>query len=378
MRFLICFLTTAISLVSHAQPGAAFKEWRQQVEQSSFSGIVLVAHNGEKMFQQAFGIANRELNTPFGEHTVFDIGSITKQFTAAAIVKLAEEGKLSLQDSLSNFFNNVPSDKKKITLHNILTHSAGFPHTFGLYELIAQEDFIKEVMATELLFSPGDKYHYSSVGYSLLAVVIEKVTNVGWELYINQNLLTPAGLQNTGYRNLERSPKSLAINYGRDQNAFQRLFSLTAASKSVGHSLQHQYDKPGPRWYTEGAGGFLSTIGDMKKWYLALRSKSLLTEKSWSTIFKPHIATDKAATAHYGYGWVLGANKIGQKSISHNGSNGYTFADFKYFPDEDVFIFFATNNWDDMPSKLLSKLEHVVLDAVANKTIQPTTNASVN
>lgn len=378
MRVLICFLTAAISLVSHAQPDVTFKDWQHQVEQSDFSGIVLVAHNGEEVFKQAFGIANRELNIPFSEHTVFDIGSITKQFTAAAIVKLAEEGKLSLQDSLSNFFDDVPSDKQNITLHTMLTHSAGFPHTFGLYDLVTQEDFIKEAMATELLFSPGDKYHYSSVGYSLLAVVIEKVTYMGWENYINQNLLEPGGLQNTSYRNLERSPKSLAINYGRDPNAFQRFFSLTAASKSVGHSLQHQYDEPGPRWYTEGAGGFLSTISDMNKWYLVLRSKSLLAEKSWSAIFTPYIAVDEAVTSYYGYGWVLGVNESGQKSIFHNGSNGYTFADFKYFPDEDVFVFFATNNWDDMPRELLLKLEHVVLDAVANKTIQPTTNVSAD
>ncbi len=101
MRVLICFLTTVISLVSHAQPDVAFKEWQHQVEQSDFSGIVFVANNGEKIFKQAFGIANRELNIPFSEHTVFDIGSITKQFTAAAIVKLAE---VSCSQSLSMLF----------------------------------------------------------------------------------------------------------------------------------------------------------------------------------------------------------------------------------------------------------------------------------
>ncbi|MHC9511953.1 serine hydrolase domain-containing protein [Kangiella sp. M94] len=378
MRVLILFLTAVISLVSHAQSDITLKEWQHQVEQSDFSGIVLTAHNGEEIFKQAFGIANRELNIPFSEHTVFDIGSITKQFTAAAIVKLAEEGKLSLQDSLSNFFDDVPSDKQKITLHNMLTHSAGFPHGFGLYNVVKQEHFIQEAMGTELLFSPGDKYHYSNVGYSLLAVVIEKVTGMGWENYINQNLLKPAGLHNTSYRILERSPKSLAINYGRDPNAFQRFFSLTAASKPVGHSLQHQYNEPGPRWYMEGAGGFLSTIGDMNQWYLALRSGSVLDERSWKAIFKPYIAENESATSYYGYGWALDKNKGGHKRIFHDGSNGYSYAVFKYLPDDDVFIFIATNNRDDMPSELFSKLEHIVLDTVANKSIQPTANTSAD
>lgn len=364
MRVLILFLTAAISLVSHAQSDVTLKKWQHQVEQSDFSGIVLAVHKGEEIFKQAFGMANRELNIPFSEHTVFDIGSITKQFTAAAIVKLAEEDKLSLQDPLSNFFDDVPSDKHNITLHKMLTHSAGFPHGFGLYNVVEQEHFIQEAMAAELLFSPGDKYHYSNVGYGLLAVVIEKVTGMGWESYIGQNLLRPAGLHNTSYRILERSPESLAINYGRDPNVVQRFFSLNAASKPVGHSLQHQYDEPGPRWYMEGAGGFLSTIGDMNKWYLSLRSDSVLDEASWKAIFTPHIAENEAATSYYGYGWALDENKGGHKRISHDGSNGYSYAVFQYLPDDDVFIFIATNNRDDMPNELFSKLEYIVLDGI--------------
>lgn len=364
MRVLI-FLTVVISLVGHAQSDITLKEWQFQVEESNFSGIFFVAHKGEEVFKKAFGMANRKLNIPFNENTVFDIGSITKQFTAAAIVKLAEEDKVSLQDPLSNFFDDVPSDKHIITLHNLLTHSAGFPHGFGLYNVVEKEDFIQEALAAELLFSPGDKYHYSNVGYSLLAVVIEKITGMDWEHYINQNLLKPAGLHNSGYLILERLPKNLAINYGRDPNAFQRFFSLTAASKSVGHSLQHQYDEPGPRWYMEGAGGFLSTIGDMNQWYLALRSGGVLDERSWKAIFKPYIAENENATSYYGYGWALDENKDGHKRIFHDGSNGYSYAVFKYLPDDDVFIFIATNNRDDMPNELFSKLEHIVLDTVA-------------
>ena len=342
----------------------AFQQWCNEVSDSQFSGSVLAAHQGDVIFSGHFGLANRELKQPFAQDTVFDIGSITKQFTASAILKLSETQQLSLQATLSDFFDHVPGDKQKITVHHLLSHSSGLTQGFGLYDVVERDKFIEQAFASELLSVPGEKYHYSNLGYSLLAAIIEKVTGTGWEEYIRENLLLPAGLKNTGYRTVERTASKLAVNYGREPNALQRLFSITAASRSVGHSLQHQYQEPGPRWYMEGAGSFLSTMTDMYHWYLVLRAEKILSKPSWSLLFTPHIAENDTASSHYGYGWVIDKNKRGEPRIHHNGSNSYSFADFKYYPDSDVFIFLATNNKDDMPVELISRFEDKLQQAL--------------
>ncbi|MFW8591128.1 serine hydrolase domain-containing protein [Glaciecola sp. 2405UD65-10] len=347
------------------------------MNKSDFSGSVLVAHKGEIIFQDFFGLANRETNTPFNIKTVFDVGSITKQFTATAIMKLVQEDKLSLQSTLSEFFENVPEDKKGITLHHMLTHSAGFPllaHPDGathdlIYTETKREKFIEHALDKELLFLPGSRYHYSNIGYGLSASIIEKITGMPWELYIQQHILSPVGVKQTGYRLLIRESENLAVNYGRDPNVFQKALSMQAASKSVGHSLQHQYDNPGPRWHMEGAGGFLSTLTDMYHWYLALSSRKILNEASWQTMFTPYIAENKKATSHYGYGWALSKSKSGHRKIEHTGSNGYTYAVFQYYPDDEMFIFIATNNWDDYPTKLVKKIESLAFALVQESKI---------
>ncbi|AUD77748.1 serine hydrolase [Kangiella profundi] len=372
MKLILLAISICFSITTNAKPNdqainKSLLEWQQEVEQSNFSGNVLAILNGQLIYSKSFGLANREKKIPFNENTVFDIGSITKQFTATAIMKLVEEGKLSLGDTLDAHFENVPNDKKNITLHHLLTHTSGFTHGFGLYDVVEKYGLINEAFDSKLVAKPGDKYHYSNVGYSLLAIIIEKETNKSWEEYIDEKILQPAGLNKTGYKLVKRNESNLAVNYGRDPNAFQRLFGITAASESVGHSLQHQYNEPGPRWYMEGAGGFLSTIGDMSKWYLALGSEKILSQKSWKTIFTPYITENEDKTSYYGYGWAIGTNEAGHKRISHDGSNGYTLADFKFFPDKKVFIFMATNNRDDMPNELINKLELIILDEVVTK-----------
>lgn len=370
MKNFILTLVAFCSFNINAQEPQTLEQWQKKINESDFSGVILAAHNKNIIFQKSFGFANRESQIPFGQNTIFDIGSITKQFTAAAILKLTDENKISLEDTLSVFFDNVPEDKKGITLHQLLTHSAGFPHAFGLYPKVDSKKFIAQALNVKLTALPGDKYSYSNVGYSLLALVIEKVAGDNYEKYIRDNLLIPSGLEETGYTSITRNSKRLAISYGRDPNIFQRFFSITATSEPVGHSLQHQYDDPGPRWYMEGAGGFLSTMDDMYKWYLVLRSGLILNKQSWDKIFTPHIAENKAGTSHYGYGWALDKDKFGNSRVLHDGSNGYTYAVFKYLPEIDLFIFMATNNRDDYPSNLIEKFDRIIVDVVAN-TYEP-------
>jgi CubicO group peptidase (beta-lactamase class C family) len=346
--------------------------------EKSFSGSILISRGDKVLYSKSFGYSDREKGTKFDKHTVFDIGSITKQFLATAIIKLSEQGLLTVEDEISKYFKGVPEDKKKIKLHHLLTHTAGFPANLSnhrLYDIVNYQQFPSLAFREELQSDPGVKYQYSNIGYSLLARVVESVTNKNWEQYINEELLQPSGLKSTGYRIPNFKSEVLAINYGADQNTFQRLFSIEAKSRSVGHSLKHLYDEPGERWM-EGAGGFMSTISDMHSWYLVMRSGRILSKKSWKTIFTPHVK--EGESSHYGYGWAITNSELGSKLITHNGSNGYSFADFKYYPREDLFVFIATNDIDNYPEELVKKLNKHALTIVANKSIQLTADASAD
>lgn len=371
-KYIGLVLLTLIQTAS-AKDKLPFKDWRNTVIKSNFSGVVLVASENKVLFKEAFGLANREQNIPFSENTIFNIGSLTKQFTATAILKLHESNKLSVNDPLSKFFDNVPDDKSKITVHHLLTHTAGFVATRGggssnLYDVVTRKELIEMAFKSKLLSSPGEKYSYSNIGYNLLAIIIEKVTADNYENFYYENLFEPAGLTETGYRLPKRATNRVAINYGADQTDFQRLFSIEAKSLPVGSPFQHLKAKEGPRFNMEGAGGMSSTIGDLFRWYVALNSNLILSEKSKKQLFLPHNESlDKKSKSHYGYGWDIKFTDRGTLHAQHNGSNGYSFADMHYFVDENIFIVLATNDIDVYPQVVMDELLLLVGSGMANK-----------
>ncbi len=373
-KYIGLILLTLIQTAS-AKDKLPFKDWRDTVIESNFSGVVLVGAEKKVLFKEAFGLANREENIPFWEDTIFDIGSLTKQFTAAAILKLHESNKLSVNDPLSKFFDNVPDDKKKITVHHLLTHTAGFVATRGggssnLYDVVTRKELIETAFKSKLLSPPGEEYSYSNIGYNLLAIIIEKITADNYENFYYENLFEPAGLTETGYRLPKRAANRVAINYGADQTAFQRLFSIEAKSLPVGSPFQHLKIKEGPRFNMEGAGGMSSTIGDLFRWYVALNSNLILSEKSKKQLFLPHNESlDKKSKSHYGYGWDIKSTDRGTLHAQHNGSNGYSFADMHYFVDENIFIVLATNDIDVYPQVVMDELLSLVETGMANKEI---------
>lgn len=373
-KYIGLILLTLMQTAS-AKDKLPFKDWRDTVIESNFSGVVLVAAEKEVLFKEAFGLANREENIPFSEGTIFDIGSLTKQFTAAAILKLHESNKLSVNDPLSKFFDNVPDDKKKITVHHLLTHTAGFVATRGggssnLYDVVTRKELIETAFKSKLLTPPGEEYSYSNIGYNLLAIIIEQITADNYETFYYENLFEPAGLTETGYRLPKRAANRVAINYGADQTAFQRLFSIEAKSLPVGGPFQHLKLKEGPRFNMEGAGGMSSTIGDLFRWYMALNSNLILSEESKKQLFLSHNESiDKKSESHYGYGWDIKSTDRGTLHAQHNGSNGYSFADMHYFVDENFFIVLATNDIDVYPQVVMDELLSLVQTGMANKKI---------
>ena len=298
---------------------------------AGFNGSVLVMRGDSVLLDKGYGSRDREQHLPNTPATVHAIGSITKQFTAACILKLQEGGRLKVTDRMSAYLNGVPADKAGITLHHLLTHSAGFPGAIGDdNEAIDGGAFTTLAMATPLEFAPGTSYAYSNVGYSLLGIIVEHVSGMAYERYLHDSLLVPAGILRTGYRLPDWSKEELAIGYRKDGTRW-------------GTMLDHPVVNGGPGWHLRANGGILSTTHDMAAWLNALRTNKVLSEASTDAMFTPHVAEGEGANSHYGYGWALFTTKRGTRLITHNGGNGVQFADVLWYPEEGVRIVLMSN-----------------------------------
>ena len=245
-------------------------------EAKGFSGVVLVAKNGAVIFNRGYGFANRAQRIPFTGETVVQIGSNTKDFTAVAILQLHERGALNVQDKLSKYFPSAPVDKKDITLWQLMTHEAGFPLGLGGdFETLGREQLIDRAMKFKLLFAPGAKESYSNTGFALLAAVIEKVSGKSYDEYIRDNILTPIGLDHTGFHLPGFPDRTLAHGY-------------RVGGEDAGNILSKPHAPDGPYWNLRGNGGMLSTASDMHAFYKALfETDKLLKPATRNLRFNP-------------------------------------------------------------------------------------------
>ena len=207
---------------------------------------------------KGYGMANRDKKIRITADTVMCTGSVTKQFTGTAILKLEAQGKLKVTDPITRYFKDVPNDKAGITLHQLLTHSAGFEAELGDdYQKIVRDDFIRLALNSKLRSKPGERYRYSNVGYSLLGAIIEIVTGQSYERYLHDQRFVPTGMMKTGYLLAQWEPNEFPHGYLRD-------------GKDWGTMRDKAWDSDGPYWHLRANGGILSTAGDMYRWHLAL------------------------------------------------------------------------------------------------------------
>lgn len=301
-----------------------------QVTDNNFSGVVLVASK-DKIFKKGYGFADREQKINITPSTAFCIGSVTKQFTGAAILTLEMAGKLSVNNKISNYFKDLPEDKKEITIHQLLTHSSGLPPAIGDdYEPLERDDFLKKAFATPLEFKAGEKYLYSNVGYSVLAAIIEKASGLDYETYLFNNLFKPAEMDKTGYKIPKWEPKEVAIGY--------------LANKKWGRPNEQNWSKLGPYWNLLGNGGILSTVEDLYKWHQILETDKILNESAKQKYYARHIEEGEGAGTYYGYGWAIFPTPRKTSLITHNGGNGIFYCDFLRYLEEKVTIIFITNS----------------------------------
>lgn len=330
--------------------GARVDHYLARLVPYGFSGAVLVAKDGVVVLEKAYGLANRETGQPYAPDMVSSVGSITKQFTAAAIMRLEVDGKLKVSDSISAHLPGVPEDKAAITIHHLLTHTAGFRGDLGGAdtEPIDRDALVAKVLAAPLASKPGERFEYSNEGYSLAGAIVERVSGLGYEAYLREKLFLPAGMKETGYLLPAWPVERMPLGYGQDGQPWGRVY-------------RNHWLPDGPGWYLRANGGLHSTLADLYRWHLALEAGKVLPPEAVSRLQEGHVAS--VGAERYGYGWGVEASRRGTRVVSHNGGNGFLFADFRRYPEEKVVIIAMTNQ-PSIPATQLAprQIEALVFD----------------
>jgi CubicO group peptidase (beta-lactamase class C family) len=296
------------------------------------SGIaVLVAKNGEVIYKNGFGYANIKQKQLIKPNTKFRIGSVTKQFTAAAILKLQEEGKISVADKLSKFVPDFPR-ANEVTIHHLLTHTSGIrsytskPEFLGkTTSPITEEELIAFFKNDPYDFSPGEKWQYNNSGYFLLGHIIGKVSGKPYGEYLKKTFFDPLGMTSTGIHSSK----------------------LKLENEAKGYTKQNDKYVLAPDWemsWAGGAGAIYSTVEDLHQWNEALYNGKVLQEKSLQTAFTPVVLNngEKPNNANYGYGLALGDYR-GHDIIEHGGGLQGFISQLARYPEEKVTVILLTN-----------------------------------
>jgi CubicO group peptidase (beta-lactamase class C family) len=309
--------------------GAALDRYVSELTGFGYSGSVLVAQHGEVVLNRGYGLADRAHGAPFTADTLFDIASISKPFTAAAVLRLEMQGKLKVEDRLSRFFPDAPADKAAITLHQLLSHTSGLPETSGLeYEPLTREAFLKRIFAARLLHPPGGRFVYSNAGYSLLAAVVEVASGRPFGEFLKSEIFLPAGMRHTGFLPDAADRERLAHGYTGDGD--------------WGTSLDHPHAPDGPWWNLRGNGGILTTTGDLYRWHLALQGNAVLSAAEREKYQQPKVPEGRAPFPQYAYGWSVSKSPSGRKELAHVGGNGVFLSDFRRYPDDGAVLAVTT------------------------------------
>ena len=334
--------------VMHEKMDALDEYLQYAVVNNEFSGQVLVADDQHIWLDKGYGYADRREEIEIDEKTVFYIGEAAGQFTVTAILKLEEEGKLSVIDNLSKFFSEVPSDKGDITIHHLITHTSGLPESLGgEYEIITRNKMIKNAMETKLLYKPGEKYSYSRIGYNLLAAIIEIVTGEYYEDYLHDKLFKKAHMHQTGYTIPKYSDKDIAVGYTKGYK--------------WGKPAEHVLGTTGPSWYSKGISGFMSNAKDLYSWYHAVHGEHIIGPDNVYRLYLPQ--TDMPdANSIYCYGWVATQSEWGGGVIKTEGNNDVFYTTYNLYLESGFVIILITNSYNETIPDIVARIEQHVFN----------------
>lgn len=312
-------------------------------DENQFSGTVLVARDGDVLYKEAFGFANREHEVLNRIDSKYRIASLTKAFTAMAVLQLAEKGAISLQDRLRTFFPEYPELDERITLHHLLTHTSGIrdiedvPDFTGHLEKLSYDKpgFIALYKDLPLWFDPGEGWKYGNCGYTMLAYIIEAVSGMSYESFIEQHILQPLGMTHTGNDSHTKFVKHRSNGYSSADGSI-----IPAAYYDLGTVM--------------ASGDLYSTVEDLLKWDQALYTNQLVSFGSIKMMFTPHAHAGE--NRHYGYGWSVYSNYV-----EHGGWLPGYWCKIRRYPEERVLLVLLANHDFVQEGGILDKLSALVL-----------------
>ncbi len=315
---------------------------RAAVAHDQFSGTVLVARDGVPTFVRGYGMANYELAVPNGPDTVFRIASLTKQFTAAAILHLQERGRLNIDDSICTYLDNCPATWRPIIIRQLLTHTSGIPNFSSLPDWderlsvlhYTPPQFVALFRDLPLEFEPGSGFRYSNSGYFLLGLIIERASGQAYASYLQEHFFGPLGMTHTGHYDDRRLIPGLANGYDWAANGFVNAEYITNVTPS-------------------GNGGLYSTVGDLLRWDQALYSNRLLSEQSLQAMFTP-------VRNNYGFGWIM-QERFGRPLQGHSGSVAGFSTFLLRIPSERLTVVVLSNSDRTSASKAALMLAAIAL-----------------
>jgi CubicO group peptidase (beta-lactamase class C family) len=320
------------------------------VAQRQFSGSVLIARGGQVLLERGYSMANWATRTPNAPQTRFYLGSVTKEFTAMAILLLQQRGKLRVQNSICVYVKHCPTPWRPVTLHNVLTHTSGIPE-LGTSQLSGASPaaWIASFDNAALAFAPGSEFAYCSVCYQILAYVVQVVSGQPYSQFVRDNIFQPLHMTETGFDS--------AFFYAQPADAHGY-----AAWQSEAGQLGWEMS---PAWsFLCGSGLLYSTVDDLYRWDQALYTNALASQQTRDAAFTSYTRNSLFAGSTYGYGWFIAKSPVaGHRLIWHDGViDGFRTYIGRYIDDNVTIIFLSNLATVDSPT-----LAHSVQQAVFGK-----------
>lgn len=308
-------------------------------------GDFLIAKNGNVIYKKAFGLANLELNVPMTTDNVFEIGSMTKQFTAVSILMLLEQGKLDLNDEITKFLPDYPTNGHTITIHHLLTHTSGiksFTSMKGISTIAKKDltpleliDFFKNETTD---FAPGEEFKYNNSGYVVLGYIIERVSGQSYADFVEEHIFKRLGMSASQFASHRKFIQNRASGYHNKEgyiNARHISFNIPFSS-----------------------GSLMSTVDDMFTWQEAIKNNTLISKKTTKKAFTNY-TLNNGTPINYGYGWHI-KTIDGTQSREHGGSIFGFKSMGVYIPEQDIYVI-GLNNCDcNSPTKITRQIAEMV------------------
>ena len=311
---------------------------------------VLVAQGGKVLYRKAFGLANLEERTPITTATNFRLASVTKQFTATAVLLLAERGKLSLDDPLTRFFPGFAKAAHGVKVRHLFGHTSGLLDYEELIPLgttvpLKDKDVLDLVGKQDrLYFAPGSQFRYSNTGYALLALIVEKASGRSFAQFLEKNIFDPLGMAGTvAYEEGISTVERRAYGYSERDGRFER------TDQSLTSSVL-------------GDGGIYSSVEDLWRWDQALYGTRLLPAEALAMAFQAGTPTSDQSGSGYGYGWYVASHR-GARKVWHYGETIGFSTYLARFPDKQLTIIMLTNRNDNFLGPTVDRIADVILAA---------------